>query len=81
MSEEKKLFMKMRNITLIVGQFDSSEENSIPNSHKRIFRRKRRPADHIKKITSLFSGFWSQDNWLQRKITPYSSLSRALRQM
>ena len=49
MNEETKLFMKMRNITLIVGQFDSSEENSIPNSHKRIFRRKRRPADHIKK--------------------------------
>lgn len=57
MNEETKLFMKMRNITLIVGQFDSSEENSIPNSHKRIFRGKRRPADHIKKITSLFSGF------------------------
>lgn len=54
MNEEKKLFMKMRNITLIVGQFDSSEENSIPNSHKRIFRRKRRPADHIKKNNKSF---------------------------
>lgn len=54
MNEETKLFMKMCNITLIVGQFDSSEENSIPNSHKGIFRRKRRPADHIKKNNKSF---------------------------
>ena len=39
----------MRNITLIVGQFDSFEENSISNSHKGVFGGQRRPAVDIKR--------------------------------